>query len=60
MRQPARPLISPADRIPMFQGRPIRQESITKDDVLNLIIALELHADIAEVCADKHLFDSSR
>jgi hypothetical protein len=58
MRYPARSLPSQSDRIAMFSGRPARTESITKDDVLNLIIALETHPDVGEFCVDKHLFSS--
>jgi hypothetical protein len=60
MRYPARQLPTPVDRIPMFQGRPRRDVSITRDDVLNLIIALEIHHDVEGFCADKHLFTPLR
>jgi hypothetical protein len=60
MRYPARQLPTPVDRIPMFQGRPRRDVSITKDDVLNLIIALEIHADVEGFCSDKHMFRKRR
>jgi|GEM_PF-3579771 len=56
MRHPARQLPSPADRIPMFQGRPAREYGISRDDMLNLIIALEIHPDVARFCEDIHLF----
>jgi hypothetical protein len=58
MRYTAKHLPTPADRIPLFQGRPRREESISKDDVLNLIIALEIHHDVEGFCSDKHLFIS--
>jgi hypothetical protein len=56
MRYPAKNPPLPADRIPLFQGRPRRDHTITKDDVLNLIIALEIHHDVEGFCSDRHLF----
>lgn len=37
-------------------GRPGRNAVIGTDDVFNLRIALGLHRDVLEICADPHLF----
>jgi len=58
MRYSARSLPSHTDKIPMFSGRPIREDSISKDDVINLIIALAVNHDVATFCDDKHVFRS--
>lgn len=60
MRQSSKLLSTNFDRIPMFGGRPQRQDVIHKDDILNLVIALEIHPDVVAFCADKHLFNSGR
>jgi hypothetical protein len=44
------------DKIPFLKGRPDRDFAISKDDMINLLIALEIHRDVATFCADKHLF----
>ena len=45
------------DKIPFLQGRPERELSIGKDDILNLRIALGLHEDASDIQDDPHLFD---
>ncbi len=42
--------------IPFLSGRLERNSCIDNDDVFNLRIALGLHHDVVEVCADPHLF----
>jgi hypothetical protein len=42
--------------IPFLSGRPHRDTKIDVDDVFNLRIALGLHHDVLDVCADPHLF----
>lgn len=44
-------------KIPFLAGRPLRDAVISKDDILNLVIALELHTDVAAFCEDRHLFN---
>ena len=44
------------DKIPFLKGRPDREFSISKDDIMNLIIALEMNRDVATFCGDKHIF----
>ncbi len=45
-----------SDKIPFMAGRPDRETSIAKDDLLNLVIALEIHRDITLFWEDKHIF----
>jgi hypothetical protein len=42
--------------IPFLAGRPARAHRIDFDDVFNLRIALGLHLDVLDLCADPHLF----
>ena len=42
--------------IPFLGGRPRRVERIGDEDVANLRIALGLHHDVLDLCADPHLF----
>lgn len=42
--------------IPFLAGRPERGHRIDEDDLVNLKIALGLHHDVLDVCADPHLF----
>ncbi len=44
------------DKIPFLKGRPEREFAISKDDMINLVIALEIHRDVATFCQDKHIF----
>ena len=44
------------DKIPFLKGRPDRDYSISKDDMLNLLIALEIHRDVSSFWQDKHIF----
>jgi hypothetical protein len=44
------------DKIPFLKGRPDREFAISKDDTINLLIALEIHRDVTTFCADKHIF----
>ncbi len=44
------------DKIPFLHGRPDREIGITKDDVLNLAIALATAGDVLKLFDDKHLF----
>lgn len=46
-------------RIPFLGGRPERAHPIDGDDLANLRIALGLHHDALEVCADPHLFTAA-
>jgi hypothetical protein len=43
--------------IPFLTGRPSRPTPIDQDDVFNLRIALGLHHDVLDLCADPHLFE---
>jgi len=54
---PTKSLTSLEDRIPFLQGRPERDLSIDKDDILNLRIALGLHEDVLDLYDDPHIFD---
>jgi hypothetical protein len=42
--------------IPFLAGRPQRGTRIDNDDLFNLRIALGLHHDVLDLCADPHLF----
>jgi hypothetical protein len=42
--------------IPFLGGRPRRGSKIDTDDLANLRIALGLHHDVMDLCADPHLF----
>jgi hypothetical protein len=42
--------------IPFLGGRPERPHRIDQDDLFNLKIALGLHHDVLDLCADPHLF----
>jgi hypothetical protein len=42
--------------IPFLAGRPQRDTAIDNDDLFNLRIALGLHHDVGDLCADPHLF----
>jgi hypothetical protein len=42
--------------IPFLTGRPARDHHIDQDDLFNLRIALGLHHDVLDLCADPHLF----
>lgn len=44
------------DKIPFLKGRPDRDFAIAKDDMMNLLIALEIHRDVSTFCLDKHIF----
>jgi hypothetical protein len=44
------------DKIPFLKGRPDREFPVSKDDMINLLIALEVHRDVSTFCSDKHLF----
>ena len=44
------------DKIPLLKGRPDREFPISKDDVINLQIALEISRDVSTFWADKHIF----
>jgi hypothetical protein len=44
------------DKIPFLKGRPERDFAITKDDLINLQIALEIHRDVSSFWMDKHIF----
>ena len=48
---------APKDTIPFLKGRPDRTAPIGPDDVLNLLIALGLHADVSDLYEDPHIFD---
>ena len=43
-------------RYPELVGRPARSEVISKDDILNLVIALELAKDVLDFLEDHHIF----
>lgn len=45
--------------IPFLSGRPRRGTAIDNDDVCNLRIALGLHHDVLDLCADPHLFGNA-
>lgn len=44
------------DKIPFLKGRPDREFPISKDDMINLQIALEIHRDVSTFWMDKHIF----
>jgi hypothetical protein len=44
------------DKIPFLKGRPERDIPICKDDMINLLIALEIHRDVTTFWQDKHIF----
>ncbi len=44
------------DKIPFLKGRPDREFPISKDDLINLQIALEIHRDVSTFWMDKHIF----
>ena len=44
------------DKIPFLKGRPERDVPISKDDMINLLIALEIHHDVISFWQDKHIF----
>jgi hypothetical protein len=44
------------DKIPFLKGRPDREMAISKDDMINLLIALEIHRDVSSFWQDKHIF----
>ncbi len=44
-------------KIPFLGGRPKRELNIDKDDIINLMIALELTGDVALFLEDRHLFN---
>lgn len=44
------------DYTPDAHDRPHREDPITQDDVLNLIIALELNQDVSNFLEDHHIF----
>ena len=44
------------DKIPFLKGRPDRESNISKDDMINLQIALELSRDVSTFWQDKHIF----
>lgn len=44
------------DIYPELTGRPVREEIISHDDILNLKIALELCHDVHDLFLDSHLF----
>ena len=44
------------EKIAFLKGRPDREFAISKDDMINLLIALEVNRDVATFCSDKHLF----
>ncbi len=50
-------LLLTEEKIPFLQGRPEREASIDKDDILNLRIALGLYEDVLDLYNDPHLFD---
>ena len=39
-----------------LKGRPDRDMAISKDDMINLLIALEIHRDVSSFWQDKHIF----
>jgi hypothetical protein len=43
---------------PFLGGRPHRAERIGDEDLANLRIALGLHHDVLDLCADPHLFET--
>ncbi len=45
--------------IPFLAGRPRRSDRIGEEDLFNLRIALGLHQDVLDLCADPHLFDAA-
>lgn len=45
-----------AQKIAFLDGRPKRTQNISKDDILNLIISLELYEDVLDLVGDRHLF----
>lgn len=57
MGEPFFPRTASGTEIPFLEGRPRRDERIGDEDLLNLRIALGLHRDVLELCADPHLFD---
>lgn len=44
--------------IPFLGGRPRRSDRVGDEDLTNLRIALGLHHDVLDLCADPHLFES--
>jgi hypothetical protein len=61
MREPLFPrTLAGTSGISFLGGRPRRLEGISAEDLANLRIALGLHHDVLELCADPHLFESER
>ncbi|HEX2612991.1 MAG TPA: hypothetical protein VHO02_05320 [Fibrobacteria bacterium] len=58
MREPLFPRTLAGTGISFLGGRPRRNESLGDEDLANLRIALGLHHDVLELCADPHLFES--
>ncbi len=53
---PSKPNIKRSGKIPFLDGRPERELSITRDDVVNLMIALEINEDVTDFLKDKFMF----
>ncbi len=45
------------DKIPFLKGRPDRELPISKDDMINLQIALEIHSNVPTLWTDKYIFN---
>jgi hypothetical protein len=45
-------------RFPVLSGRPNRLDPISRDDVLNLQIALALSKDVLDFIEDHHIFNA--
>jgi hypothetical protein len=59
MREPLFPrTLAGATGTPFLGGRPRRAERIGDEDLANLRIALGLHHDVLDLCADPHLFET--
>lgn len=53
-----RTLAGQISRIAFLGGRPRRDDRIGPEDLANLRIALGLHHDVLDLCADPHLFET--
>ncbi len=44
------------EKIPFLEGRPKREYGLNKDDLIDLVIALETSEDLLDFINDRHIF----